>query len=190
MINALPTGLGLKGRASTEAESKQISLTSSPIDQLELELLQAIEDRVDTGEEIPRIENLVELLLADGTARVGLETLLKGGTGDAILHLVPGSHGVFLHDSIGILAGDARIDEGQQDLGGEDEAASLVEVGHHASRIQLQAVDNTDEALEHVVECDKAIGLGDALGRGVRNVALMPQGDIVEGNLGIGLHDA
>ncbi len=41
-----------------------------------------------------------------------------------------------------------------------------------------------------MVKRDEAICLGDALGRGVRNVALMPQGDIVEGNLGIGLHDA
>lgn len=188
--NELPTGLEPEIHTSIEGKSKLIGLTTPQINQLELELLQAIEDRVDAGEEVPRIKDLVELLLADGAARISLETLLKGGTGDAILHLVPGSHGVFLHDRIGIFAGDARIDEGQQDLGGEDETASLVEVGHHASRIQLQAVNNANETLEHVVECDKAIGLGDALGRGVRNVALMPQGDIVESDLGIGLHDA
>ena len=103
---------------------------------------------------------------------------------------MPGSHGVFLHDRIGIFAGDARIDEGKEHLGGEDEAASLVEVGHHASRIQLQAVDNADETLEHVVKRNKAIGLGNALGRGMRDIALMPQGDVIEGNLGVGLHDA
>ena len=73
--------------------------------------------------EVPRIKDLVELLLADGAARIGLETLLKGGTGNTILHFVPGGHGVFLHDSVGVLAGDARVDEGEQHLGGEDEAA-------------------------------------------------------------------
>ena len=127
---------------------------------------------------------------ADGAARVGLETLLKGGAGDTILYLVPGCHGVLLHNGVRVLAGDARIDEGEQHLGGEDEAAGLIEVGHHAGRVQLQAVDNADEALEHVVECDEAIGLGDTLGRGVRNVTLVPQGDVIEGDLGVGLHDA
>ena len=43
----------------------------------------------------------------------------------------------------------------------------LVEVGHHAGGIQLQAVDNADEALEHVVERNEAISLGDTLGGGV-----------------------
>ena len=80
---------------------------------------------------------------------------------------MPGGHGVFLHDSVGVLAGDARVDEGEQHLGGEDEAAGLVEVGHHAGGIQLQAVDNADEALEHVVERNEAISLGDTLGGGV-----------------------
>lgn len=175
---------------SNEGRGELIDLTTSPIGQLELELLQAIEDRVDAGEEVPRVKDLVELLLADGAARIGLEALLKGRTGDAILHLVPRGHGVFLHDGIGILAGDACIDESQQHLGGEDEAAGLVEIGHHAGRVQLQAVDDADEALEHVVKGDEAIGLGDALGRGVRNVALVPQGNVVEGDLGVGLDDA
>lgn len=153
-----------------------IDLTTSPIGQLELELLQAVEDRVDAGEEVPRIKDLVEFFLADGAARIGLETLLKGEARDTILHLVPGGHGIFLHDSVGVLAGDARVDEGKQHLRGEDEAAGLVEVGHHAGRIQLQAVDNANEALEHVVERDEAIGLGDTLGGRVRNVALVPPG--------------
>ena len=103
---------------------------------------------------------------------------------------MPGCHSVLLHNGVRVLAGDARVDEGEQYLGREDEAAGLIEVGHHAGGIQLQAVDNADEALEHVVEGDEAIGLGDALGRGVRNVTLVPQGDVIEGNLGVGLHDA
>ena len=41
-----------------------------------------------------------------------------------------------------------------------------------------------------MVKGDEAVGLGDALGRGVRNVTLVPQGDVIEGNLGVGLHDA
>lgn len=157
---------------------------------LEAQLLQAVEDRIDAGKEVPRIKDLVELLLADGAARIGLETLLKGGAGDTILHLVPGGHGVFLHDSVGVLAGNARVDEGKQHLRGEDEAAGLVEIGHHAVRVQLQAVDNADEALEHMVKRDKAIGLGDTLGGRVRNVALVPQGNVVKGDLSVGLHDA
>lgn len=157
---------------------------------LEAQLLQAVEDRVDAGKEVPRIKDLIELLLADGAARIGLETLLKGGAGDTILHLVPGGHGVFLHDSVGVLAGNARVDEGKQHLRGEDEAAGLVEIGHHAGRVQLQAVDNANEALEHMVKRDKAIGLGDTLGGRVRNVALVPQGNVVKGDLSVGLHDA
>ncbi len=41
-----------------------------------------------------------------------------------------------------------------------------------------------------MVERDEAVGLGDALGRGVRNVTLVPQGNVIEGNLSVGLHDA
>ena len=41
-----------------------------------------------------------------------------------------------------------------------------------------------------MVKRDETISLGDTLGRGVRNIALVPQGDVVEGDLGVGLHDA
>ncbi len=41
-----------------------------------------------------------------------------------------------------------------------------------------------------MVECNEAIGLVDTLGGGVRNIALVPQGDVVEGDLGVGLHNA
>ena len=57
-------------------------------------------------------------------------------------------------------------------------------------RVQLQAVDNANEALEHMVKRDETIGLGDTLGGRVRNVALVPQGNVVEGDLSVGLHDA
>ena len=36
-----------------------------------------------------------------------------------------------------------------------------------------------------MVEGDEAVGLGDTLGRGVRNVTLVPQGDVIEGNLAL-----
>ena len=103
---------------------------------------------------------------------------------------MPRSHSVLLHDGIRVLARNARIDQGKQDLRREDEATRLVEVGHHAVRIELQAVNHANEALEHVVERDEAIGLGHALSGGVRDVALVPKGDVVKGNLCVCFHHA
>ncbi len=57
-------------------------------------------------------------------------------------------------------------------------------------RVELQAVNDADEALEHVVEGNEAVGLRHALGAGVGDVALVPQGHVVKGNLGVGLDHA
>ena len=103
---------------------------------------------------------------------------------------MPGGHGVRLHDLVGVLAGDARVDEGEKDLGGVDEPLRLVEVGHHLGGIEDEAVDDANEALEHVVEGDEAVRLGDALRGRVRDVALVPEGHVVEGHLRVGLDHA
>ena len=156
---------------------------------LELEFLETVKDGLDAREEIPRIEDLIELLSAERALGVCLETLAIGGAIHRLLDVFPHSHGVALHDGIGRLAGDARVDKSKQDLAGEDEAARAVEVVLHLLGVHLQAVEHPLHLTEHVVKRDELVGKGYALGTGVRDVALIPQGNVVIGNLGVCLHD-
>ncbi len=69
-------------------------------------------------------------------------------------------------------------------------AAREIEIGLHAGGIQDETVHDADEAGKHVVERHEAVRLGMTLGGAVRDVALMPQRDVIERVLGVGLHDA
>ena len=106
------------------------------------------------------------------------------------MNVIPHGHRVALHDLVRILARNARIDQGEQHLGGIDQAAREIEIGLHAGGIQDETVHDADEAGKHVVERHEAVRLGNTLGGAVRDVALMPQRDVIERDLGVGLHDA
>ena len=83
---------------------------------VEIQLFQTVKDAIDAGEEVPRVEDLIELFLAYRAARVSIELFLERGTGQALLHLAPGSHGVFLHDGVRLLARDTRFHQCEQHL--------------------------------------------------------------------------
>lgn len=152
--------------------------------------LQALKDDAHAGQKALGVKDGVELARRECAALIGLESLAKALPRLAPLHLCPRGHGALLHDLVGILAREARVHKGQQHLGREDEPPRPVEVGAHLLWVEHQAVYDADKTLEHVVEGDEGIRLGDALGRGVTDVTLMPEGDVVEGYLRVGLDDA
>ena len=61
-----------------------------------------------------------------------------------------------------------------------------VEVLAHALRVHDHARDDPREAAQHVIERDEAVGQDDALDRRVRDVALVPERDVLERRRGVG----
>ena len=94
--------------------------------------------------------------------------------------LVPGAQGVSLHEPVRVVAREAGLDERQQDALAEDEAVRRVEVRAHALGVDDEPVDEPREAVEHVVEGEEGVGEDDALGARVRDVALVPERDVLE----------
>ena len=72
----------------------------------------------------------------------------------------------------------------------EDEPVRGVEVPAHPLRIDDEPVDDPGEAVEHVVEREERVGNDDPLGRGVRDVALVPERDVLEADDRRRAHDA
>ena len=63
--------------------------------------------------------------------------------------------------------------------------ARPLEVLAHALRIHHHAGDDAREAAQHVIERDEAVGQNDALDRRMRDVALVPERDVLERRLGV-----
>ena len=103
---------------------------------------------------------------------------------------VPRLHCQPLHDAVGLLPLEARLDERQQQPLAEVEAVARVEVLAHALGAHDEAVDEPCEAVEHVVEGEERVGDDDALGGRVRDVALVPERDVLEADLRRAAHDA
>ena len=94
--------------------------------------------------------------------------------------LVPGAQGVSLHDGVGVLAAQAGLDQPQEHAAREHEAVRRLEVPQHPLGVHLEPLDQPAGAVEHVVEGDRRVGQDDPLGRRVRDVALVPEGDVLE----------
>ena len=60
----------------------------------------------------------------------------------------------------------------------------------HLGGVGLQPIEHPLHLAEHVVQSNEAVGQGNALGAGMADVALVPQGNVVECHLGVGLHHA
>ena len=116
--------------------------------------------------------------------RVGLDR------GAEVALFLPGPHGVRLHEPVGLLAQHARRREIEQQLAGEDQAARQIQIAAHALRIDQQLVHQLRRLVQQIVGEDGRIGQDHALHGGVRDVALVPQRDILKGRLRIGAHHA
>ena len=95
-----------------------------------------------------------------------------------------------LDEAVGVFAGHAGFGEVEQELAGEDQAAGGFEVLQHAGGVDEQLGDEVLGLGEQVVGEDGGVGEDDALGGGVGDVALVPEGDVLEGDLGVGADDA
>ena len=116
-----------------------------------------------------------------------------GDAGDLVAEdevLLPGAHGVGLDEAVGVFAAHAGGGEVEQELAGEDEAAGGFEVAQHALGVDEELGDEVFGFGEEVVGEDGGVGEDDPLGGGVGDVALVPEGDVLEGGLGVGADDA
>lgn len=95
-----------------------------------------------------------------------------------------------LDEAVGVFATHAGFGEVEQELAGEDEAAGGFEVLEHARRVDEQLVDEVGGLREQVVGEYGGVGEDDSLGGGVRDVALVPEGYVLERGLGVSAHDA
>ena len=71
-----------------------------------------------------------------------------------------------------------------------ESAAERVEVLHHAVGIDDELVDHAGKAAQREVERDGRIRPDDALDRGMRDVALMPEGDVLHCRERVGADEA
>ena len=78
-----------------------------------------------------------------------------------------------------------RLDQGQQDGLAADQTAGRLEVGQHPVGVDHQSLDQGRESGEHVIEGEAGVGQDHPLGRGVADVALVPQCDVLEADLGV-----
>src|SRR5581483_6399831 len=104
--------------------------------------------------------------------------------------LVPRAHGVALYEPVRVVAFEARLDEREQDTLAEEERVARLEIAPHSLRSHHETLDEPREAVEHVVEREEPVGDHDALGRRVRDVALVPQRDVLEADERVRADDA
>ncbi len=124
-----------------------------------------------------QIEDLVEIDAARELA-VGTDELAE------VLLFFRGAQGMALHQPVRLVAGKAGIDECEQEPLAEKEAVTRFEVAPHPLGADDQALDEPGEAVEHVIQCEKGVGDDDTLGGGVRDVALVPEGHVLEADDG------
>ena len=91
---------------------------------------------------------------------------------------------------VGLLAREAAPRQLEQDRPREYHAARSREVLAHPLGIDHHAVDDARETAQHVIERDEAVGQDDALDRRVRDVALVPQRDVLERRHGVAANQA
>ena len=103
---------------------------------------------------------------------------------------VPCLHRQALDEPVGLVSLQARLHESQEQALAEVEAVAGVEVLSHALGMDDETVDEPCEAVEHVVDGEERVGDDDPLGGGVRDVALVPEGDVLQPDLRGAAYDA
>src|SRR6478735_61304 len=103
---------------------------------------------------------------------------------------LPGPHGVILDEAVRIVAREPGLDEREEEAMTEDQAVARLEIAEHPLGMDDEPFNDPHEAVEHVVEGEERIGDDDALGRGLRDVALMPERHVLEPDQRVGAYDA
>src|SRR5919205_2008142 len=103
---------------------------------------------------------------------------------------VPRPLGVLLHDAVRLVAPHPRLDEREQRPLREQRAVRELEVRAHAVGVHHEPPDDAQREVLHVVEQDRRVGQDHPLGARVRDVALVPQGDVLDAGLRVAAQDA
>src|SRR5438034_6397102 len=119
------------------------------------ESVQTVEDGVDVPDGRLEVEDRLEIDPSDDL-RIAADELRKIGV------LLPRTHRVALYEPVGVVAGEARIDERQQEAMAEDEAVTRFEIPPHPLGVDDEAFDDPRKAVEHVIECEERVGNDDA----------------------------
>ena len=126
------------------------------------------------------VEGGVELAVVEGDGRVGGQHLAQ------VAPLGGGGRGVALDDAVGVVARDSRGHQGQQDRLAEDEAPGpLGQVGQGAPGVDHQARGQARRLALHVEGEQRGVGQDHPLDRAVRDVPLVPEGDVLEAGPGV-----
>ena len=144
--------------------------------------MQAVENGVDVARVRAEVEGGGEVDPA-GDPLVALDERAE------VEPLVPRAHRVLLHEPVGLVARQAALDEREQHALREEEPVARLEVRAHPLGEDDEPLDEPGEAVEHVVEGEERVGEDDPLGGRVRDVALVPEGDVLEADLRVGAHD-
>src|SRR4051795_9601143 len=103
---------------------------------------------------------------------------------------VPCALGVLLDDPVRLVARVPALDQGEQHPLGEQRAVREVEVRAHAIGVDDEAADDPQREVLHVVEQDRRVGQDHALGARVRDVALVPERDVLDARLRVAAQHA
>ena len=132
----------------------------------------------------------VRLEVEDGCEVDTRGDFVRRGQLSEILAAVPRLHRQPLYDAVSLFPPEARLHERQQQPLAEVEAVACVEVLAHSLRMDDEAFDEPREAVEHVVDGEERVGDDDALGGRVRDVALVPECDVLQADLRRAANDA
>ena len=94
-----------------------------------------------------------------------------------------------LHQPVRLVARQPRLDEREEQALTEEQPARRLEVGSHSLGTDHETAHEPAEAIEHVVDREERVGKHDPLGGGVRDVALVPERDVLEADLRVPPHD-
>src|SRR3954469_995954 len=144
-------------------------------------------DRVEAPDD-PRV---VAGVVAEVEEHVEIEPEVAGGEQLAQMRAaVPRALGVLLDDPVRLVARVPALDQGEQHPLGEQRAVREVEVRAHAIGVDDEAADDPQREVLHVVEQDRRVRQDHALGARVRDVALVPERDVLDARLRVAAQHA
>src|ERR1700683_4633979 len=169
-------------RDATSARRWDGGALRSSLDESSGDLIEARDYLVGVAQVVAVIENRVEI-----QATGALDARKQLAQWHAV---VPRALGELLHDPVGLVAGASRGDQREQYTLGEQRAVSQVEVDAHPLDIHGHVRHQRHSRVLHVIEQDGRVGQDHPLDRGVGDVALVPQGHVLEGSNSVAAQDA
>src|SRR3954453_4673223 len=145
--------------------------------------VEAVEHGLDVTHGRVEVEDGVEIDAACQLA-IGAHEL------DEVRLLFPCTHRVCLDGAVRIVPREPGLDEREQQTMAEEQTVTGVEVAAHALWIDDETLDDPVEAIEHVVECKEGVGNDDSLRRRLRDVALVPERNVLHPDERVRAHDA